>query len=95
MTAFFARRLPIISTRIGGIPEIVGRANEHVLAEPTVAGLAKVLSDVHRSGSLTIDYSAGYSIHASNERHVAWVRSIIEADVTAPSLPLPQSSTLS
>lgn len=74
----FARRLPIVSTRIGGIPEIFGPANGHALAEPTPEGLARVLSGIHDSGSLTIDYRSGYSIKASNAAHLKWVEALLK-----------------
>ena len=78
----FARRLPLISTRVGGIPEIVGRANEHVLADPTPDGVARVLAEVHQRAALTIDYRGGYSIKSSNAAHVSWVESLL---ATMPS----------
>lgn len=77
----FARQLPLLTTRIGGIPEIVGEANAHLLAEPTPAGVARLLAAVDQSGRLTIDYRDGYRVAAANHAHVAWVRSLL---ATAP-----------
>ena len=74
----FARRLPLISSRIGGIPEIIGESNPHVLAEPTADSLADALSRAHRDGHLTIDYGAGYSIERANAAHLACVHRMIE-----------------
>ena len=74
----FARRLPLISSAIGGIPEIVGASNAHVLTEPTPEALAGVLARVHGEGHLTIDYHDGYSIGAANAAHLDRVREMLE-----------------
>jgi glycosyltransferase involved in cell wall biosynthesis/predicted O-methyltransferase YrrM len=76
-----ARRLPFVSTRIGGIPEIVGPANGHLLCDASVHGVAGLLADVHRHGRITIDYRSAYSIARSNAAHVAWVESLLAAPV--------------
>lgn len=73
----FARRLPLISTRIGGIPEILGAPNGHLLAAPTVDGLADVLTRVHEAGHLAINYRSGYSIPSANLSHVEYVAEMI------------------
>lgn len=73
----FARRLPLISSRIGGIPEIVGEPNSHLLAEPTSEGLAEVLARVHRDGRLAITYRGGYSIAAANTSHLEFVAEML------------------
>jgi len=73
----FARRLPLISSRIGGIPEIVGEPNAHLLAEPTADGLATVLARVHREGHLAITYRGGYSIAAANASHLEFVAEML------------------
>lgn len=74
----FARRLPLISNRIGGIPEIVGERNAHALAEPAPESLADALTRAHRDGHLTIDYRAGYSIAAANRAHLDYVQEMLE-----------------
>jgi glycosyltransferase involved in cell wall biosynthesis/predicted O-methyltransferase YrrM len=75
----YARRLPLLSTRIGGIPEIVGASNAHALAEPTVDALAELIAGVHAAGRLTLDYRDGYQIDAANEAHIDWARSLVRA----------------
>jgi glycosyltransferase involved in cell wall biosynthesis/predicted O-methyltransferase YrrM len=74
----FTRRIPFISTRVGGIPEIVGAANAHLLAETTVDGVAEVLSRVHQSGSLHTNYRDGYSSLGASTAHVDHVRSMLK-----------------
>jgi glycosyltransferase involved in cell wall biosynthesis/predicted O-methyltransferase YrrM len=73
----FARRLPLLSSGIGGIPEIVGACNAHVLAQTEPDSLAGVLERTHRDGHLTIDYRGGYSIGAANTAHLNYVRGMI------------------
>lgn len=73
----YSRRIPFVSTRIGGIPEIVGGANSHLLAEPTVDGLIARLSRVLSEGRLTTDYRAGYDVADANRAHVAVVDGLL------------------
>ena len=73
----FTRRIPFITTRIGGIPEIAGAANAHLLADPTPAGLAAVLGRVHADGALTVDYRSGYSSTGATAYHVDYVYSLL------------------
>jgi glycosyltransferase involved in cell wall biosynthesis/predicted O-methyltransferase YrrM len=68
------RRIPFVSTNIGGIPEIVGEANSHLLAAPTEASLGSVIGRVCREGRLTVDYRSGYDVAAANRAHVEFVR---------------------
>lgn len=75
--ALFARRIPFITTRIGGIPEIVGPGNAHLLAEATTAGVAAVLARVHEEGRLTVDYRGGYSSSGATADHVDYVHSLL------------------
>jgi glycosyltransferase involved in cell wall biosynthesis/predicted O-methyltransferase YrrM len=74
----FSRRIPFIATRIGGIPEIVGPANGHLLADASTEGLAAVLDRVHREGTLEVDYGSGYSVRAANAAHVAHVQCLLD-----------------
>ena len=71
------RRIPFVSTRIGGIPEIVGTANDHLLAEPTAASLADVITGICRAGRVVVDYRSGYDVAAANEAHVACVDDLL------------------
>lgn len=73
----FTRRIPFITTKIGGIPEIVGPDNDHVLAEATVDGLASRLAQVHRDGCLAVDYRRGYSSAGATADHVDYVYSML------------------
>jgi glycosyltransferase involved in cell wall biosynthesis/predicted O-methyltransferase YrrM len=73
----FTRRIPFVSTRVGGIPEIVGRANAHLLAETTVAGVVDVLGRVHRRGGLVTDYRDGYSSARATTAHIDHVRTML------------------
>lgn len=73
----YTRRLPFVSTAIGGIPEIVGAANGHLLAEPTVASLGATIARACRDGRLSIDYRSGYDVRAANEAHVAFVHRLL------------------
>jgi glycosyltransferase involved in cell wall biosynthesis/predicted O-methyltransferase YrrM len=70
----FTRRIPFVSTRVGGIPEIVGSANAHVLAEPTAEGLAGLLSRVHHDGGIVMEYGEGYDSARANTQHVEYLR---------------------
>ncbi len=72
----YTRRIPFISTRIGGIPEIVGPANAHLLADTTVESLSRLLEDVHMRGGLVTDYRDGYSSHTASAAHVDHVRTM-------------------
>jgi glycosyltransferase involved in cell wall biosynthesis len=57
----FVHRIPFITTAVGGIPEIVGAANAHLLSTPTAAALQGCLEVVVGDGYLTIDYRTGYN----------------------------------
>lgn len=73
----YTRRVPFISTTVGGIPEIVGDANRHALAEPTAVSLASVIGRVCSEGALRVDYRSGYHVTAANAVHVDFVRDIL------------------
>ncbi len=79
----YSNRIPFISTRIGGIPEIVGAGNGHMLAEPTAEGLTATLARVLDAGSLAVDYSDGYDVAAANRAHVAVVSDLLTRPVAA------------
>jgi len=76
------RRIPFVSTSIGGIPEIVGEANRHVLAEPTASSLAGVISRICRAGRVVLDYGEGYDVAAANAAHVAFVDDLLAQPTT-------------
>ncbi len=78
------RRIPYVSTRIGGIPEIVGDANQHLLALPSEASLAQVIGRICRDGHVTIDYRSGYDVAAANDAHVAFVRTLLARPTPSP-----------
>jgi glycosyltransferase involved in cell wall biosynthesis/predicted O-methyltransferase YrrM len=71
------RRIPFVSTNVGGIPEIVGDANNHLLAEPNDASLAALIGRVCREGRLAVDYRSGYDVGAANAAHMDFVRSLL------------------
>jgi predicted O-methyltransferase YrrM len=73
----FSRRIPFVSTRIGGIPEIVGASNQHMLADPTEASLATVIGRVYAQGSVAVDYGDGYNVAVANDTHVAFVQELL------------------
>ena len=79
------RRIPFVSTQIGGIPEIVGGANHHLLAAPTVDGVRDVLGRVCREGRLTVDYRSGYDIPAANTKHLQVVGELLDAQPRRPA----------
>ncbi|HEV8397069.1 MAG TPA: glycosyltransferase [Vicinamibacterales bacterium] len=70
-------RIPFVSTNIGGIPEIVGDANQRQLAQPTEASLATVIRQICRDGRLDVDYRSGFEVSAANAAHVDFVRSML------------------
>ena len=82
------RRIPFVSTQIGGIPEIVGSANSHLLAQPTAESLGAAIERVCREGSLVVDYRDGFDVAAANRAHVEFVRELLAqapgAEPTAP-----------
>ena len=71
------RRIPFVSTNIGGIPEIVGEANQHQLAQPTEQGLGAVIRRICRDGRLDVDYRSGFDVATANAAHVEFVRSML------------------
>lgn len=73
----YTRRLPFVATDIGGIPEIVGEANRHLLARPAAASLAGVIGRVCRDGRLVVDYRSGYDVAAANDAHVAFIGGLL------------------
>jgi len=76
------RRIPFVSTNIGGIPEIVGAANQHQLALPTEHGLASVIRRICRDGRLDVDYRSGFDVATANAAHVEFVRSMLAEPVS-------------
>ncbi len=80
----YSHRIPFVSNRIGGIPEIVGARNSHMLAEPTVDGLTSTLERVLDAGSLVVDYTDGYDVLAANRAHVTVVAGLMNQPA-APS----------
>ena len=71
------RRIPCVSTNIGGIPETVGEANQHLLARPTESSLEAVIGRVCQDGHVTVDYRSGYEVAAANAAHVDFVQSML------------------
>ena len=79
----YSNRIPFISNRIGGIPEIVGARNSHMLAEPTMEGLTATLERVLDAGSLVVDYTDGYDVVAANRAHVAVVAGLVNVPTSS------------
>jgi glycosyltransferase involved in cell wall biosynthesis/predicted O-methyltransferase YrrM len=71
------RRIPFVSTDIGGIPEIVGAANSHLLALPTVDALGARIARVCSDGALAVDYRDGFDVAQANRLHVEFVRDLL------------------
>lgn len=78
-----ARRIPCVSTNIGGIPEILGEANRHLLAAPTAESLGVTIGRICRAGTLTIDYRDGFDVSRANRDHVAFVQHLLDQPVVA------------
>lgn len=69
----FLLRIPLVSTRVGGIPEIVGPANvEEMLVPPSVDGVQKGLERVFATQMLSVDYSAGYDPETAARKMLAF-----------------------
>ena len=68
----YVRRLPFVSTTTGGIPEIVGPRNRHLLAEPTSGSVRACLERHVSAGFLSIDYSEGYAPRQANRAALAF-----------------------
>jgi glycosyltransferase involved in cell wall biosynthesis/predicted O-methyltransferase YrrM len=79
------RRIPFVASNIGGIPEIVGAANPHMLAEPTEASLGATIARICRAGKLVVDYRSGFDVAASNTAHVEFVRDMLSTPVGGPT----------
>jgi glycosyltransferase involved in cell wall biosynthesis/predicted O-methyltransferase YrrM len=79
------RRIPFVATNIGGIPEIVGAANPHMLAEPTEASLGATIARICRAGKLVVDYRSGFDVTASNTAHVGFVRDMLSVPLSGPT----------
>jgi glycosyltransferase involved in cell wall biosynthesis len=80
-----SRRIPFLSTQIGGIPEIVGERNRHQLAPAAVDGIRQVLERTCADGSLVVDYSCGYDPREANAAHVAIVKELLATPRPAPA----------
>ncbi len=78
LVELFARRVPFVATDVGGIVEIVGDANRHLLARPTIEDLTDLLEPILAAGALTIDYRSGYDVAAANRRHVHFVEQLLQ-----------------
>jgi glycosyltransferase involved in cell wall biosynthesis/predicted O-methyltransferase YrrM len=88
----YCRHMPFVSTAIGGIPEIVGEANRHVLAPASVDGVGEVLARVCRDERLVVDYRSGYDIAAANAAHLNVVCKLLDAPARKAS---PRARSLS
>jgi hypothetical protein len=84
-----SHRIPFVSTNIGGIPEIVGDANQYLLARPTEASLAEVIGRVCRDGVAVVDYRSGFEVAAANAAHVDFVHGMLSAPAPRSMTPLP------
>ena len=70
-----AKRIPFLSTDVGGIPEVVGAANEkELLMEASVSGVRRRLEEVFSGQSLHVDYRAGYSPVSAEEEVLTFHR---------------------
>ncbi len=83
MIELHSRRIPFVATRIGGIPEVVGEANAHLLADPAPEALAAVLARVTAGRPLTIDYRSGYDVSSANTLHVQFVAEALAEPASA------------
>jgi glycosyltransferase involved in cell wall biosynthesis/predicted O-methyltransferase YrrM len=83
-------RIPFVSTNIGGIPEIVGEANEYLLARPTETSLAAAIGRVCREGHAVVDYRSGYEVASANSAHVDFVQYMLAGAAPRHATALPQ-----
>lgn len=76
--------IPFLSTRVGGIPEIVGEANaDEILMEPTVRSIREKLEEVFSRQLLTIDYDSGFDTAAAAKTILSFHRSLVDRPVKA------------
>lgn len=73
----FVRRLPFLTTRVGGIPEIVGVDNQHLMAEPTAAALRAELEGIVSADCLRINFAAGYDPREAARAHLAFTEELL------------------
>lgn len=81
----FCRRMPFITTDIGGIPEIVGAANGAMMAPASSAGLTVCLERFVSAGELATDYRSGYEASRANRANVAHLRAQLTSPPTRPA----------
>ncbi|MCC6164696.1 MAG: glycosyltransferase [Acidobacteria bacterium] len=72
----FQRRLPFITTDIGGIPEIVGD-NPGVMCAPSAAALRERLENVVGVGRLAVAYDTGHDARAARKATLARHRELV------------------
>ena len=85
----FSRGVPFVSFATGGIPEIVGERNRHLLSAPTARGLREALERVVGTDRLTIDHRCGFDARASNRGMVRFHRSLRGAPTAPPAAVAP------
>lgn len=68
----YSRRIPFISTRVGGIPEIVGR-NKHLLSEASGQCLQQKLLEILSAQELRINYDSGFSSERAVDQHLDFI----------------------
>ncbi|MGF1483399.1 MAG: glycosyltransferase family 4 protein [Opitutales bacterium] len=72
----FENRRAFLTTRAGGIPEIVGEANAHLLCMPTTRGIQEKLETVFREDRLEVDFSTGFQADQANDRQLSFMRGL-------------------
>ncbi len=83
----FANQVPFVTTDAGGIPEIVGRANRHLLAPVSARGVRECLDRVVGTGQLKIDFRSGFDAVRTNAANVRFHRSLVNVRALAPFQP--------
>lgn len=76
LVELYTRNLPFVSTRVGGIPEIVGPNNAHLLCAPEAEDLRRVLERILKDGTVTVRYEGGYHTPQAHVRFLEFHNSL-------------------
>lgn len=73
----YVNRLPFITTDVGGIPEIIGPSNAHLMASPSSDSLCLLIEKTTTEGELTVFYGSGYNPREASRKHIDHVNFLI------------------
>lgn len=76
----YINRLPFITTNVGGIPEIIGDRNAHLMANPTSESLCKLIERTTTEAEMNVFYGDGYSPHEAGKKHIDHVNSLLATE---------------